>query len=303
MGVLVVGMHRSGTSLATALVAAHGARLCRADDLMGSQPDNPRGFYESRSLSDFNELLLSAAGGSWLAPPSLDAPWVSDRMGGHAEQARSVFEAAHTGGGWVWKDPRLCLLARFWRGVLTGPLAAVFVWRSPEEVAASLAERDGLDPSHARRLWSHYNQQAMTGLAGLPTVVSSYGDILADPAGWARATTVFLARHDAMEVRVPEPGEVDALVDPGLRHHESDSQAGAPLAGLDERYDRLPHGLTLDVEGAWAPRVWTDGLVAELGRRDDEIRALRYRLEDGRVRPRGRLDRFLDRFAPGRARR
>ena len=45
------------------------------------------------------------------------------------------------GGPSVWKDPRVCLLLDYWREALTGPLAAVLVWRSPLAVARSLAQR------------------------------------------------------------------------------------------------------------------------------------------------------------------
>jgi hypothetical protein len=62
-GVLVVGMHRSGTSATTRVLNLFGLSLCEEKDLWLSLPGNETGYWESSSLSRFNERLLTAAGG------------------------------------------------------------------------------------------------------------------------------------------------------------------------------------------------------------------------------------------------
>src|SRR6478736_1890747 len=69
--VVVLGMHRSGTSVATRLAALRGLALCLPDDLLAGFPGNPRGHWESRSLLAFDERLLGELGGTWFCPPSL----------------------------------------------------------------------------------------------------------------------------------------------------------------------------------------------------------------------------------------
>ncbi len=70
LGVLVTGMHRSGTSaLAGALLAA-GLEGGSASDLESTPiAANPAGYAERRSLVAFNDRLLQSLGWRWDAPP------------------------------------------------------------------------------------------------------------------------------------------------------------------------------------------------------------------------------------------
>ena len=66
---VVVGMHRSGTSAVTRLLNLLGTDLPR--DLMPPlEGDNALGFWEGREISEAHDALLEAAGSSWhdLAP-------------------------------------------------------------------------------------------------------------------------------------------------------------------------------------------------------------------------------------------
>ncbi len=66
--VLVLGMHRSGTSsVAGALVSLGGAAPLH---LLPPQLDNEKGFWESSVLVALNDEILTAAGSHWwdLAP-------------------------------------------------------------------------------------------------------------------------------------------------------------------------------------------------------------------------------------------
>ena len=72
--VLVIGMHRSGTSALTGLLAGLGFALPPPGDLIEGRPDNPVHF-ESQALIEVNDDLLHAFHGSWQAPPVLDGAW------------------------------------------------------------------------------------------------------------------------------------------------------------------------------------------------------------------------------------
>ena len=65
---LVVGMHRSGTSAITRLLSLCGADLPK--HLMAAGAHNPRGYFESQALYELHQELLAEAGSSWddLAP-------------------------------------------------------------------------------------------------------------------------------------------------------------------------------------------------------------------------------------------
>jgi hypothetical protein len=73
-GVLVLGMHRAGTSLVTCGIKALGIYM--GDDFVDPQFDNPRGYWEDRNVVDLNQRVLSAFGLKWERPDLLtDAQW------------------------------------------------------------------------------------------------------------------------------------------------------------------------------------------------------------------------------------
>ena len=68
-GVIVLGMHRSGTSLAAEIAYQWGAHV---DTSLLIEPNdgNPRGYWEHRALVKLNDDLLSAVHSSWKVPPT-----------------------------------------------------------------------------------------------------------------------------------------------------------------------------------------------------------------------------------------
>jgi Cupin-like domain len=215
-GVVVLGMHRSGTSAATRAINLLGVPLCRRDDLWLHQRGNVTGYWESGSLSQFNERLLNAIGSAWWCPPTpreVDALMRDDAL---AAEARHLFGVLHTTPNWVWKDPRISATLPFWRSVLDTQLGGVLMARHPLEIAASLAERDGISTPWALALWERYVRLALAGAHGMPLVITDYADLIDDPISWADTVGGFLGANG---VPVDEPGgELEEFVEPGLRH-------------------------------------------------------------------------------------
>ena len=74
-GVVVLGMHRSGTSAATRLVSLLGLPLSPDDDQIPVDEKNPTGYWESASLVTFNNELLAAIDCDPWTVPVLDHGW------------------------------------------------------------------------------------------------------------------------------------------------------------------------------------------------------------------------------------
>ena len=180
-GIVVLGMHRSGTSSVTRVLNLLGASLGAEDDLMRAF-DNPSGHWESNELVAVNDRILAAAGGSWQFPPRLAPGWERSAW---AEELLPDLSAtfdrvyAATDPPWVWKDPRTCLTMPLWRRVIADPVV-VLVVRNPRPVARSLQRRNGLRPGYGAALWEHYTRAAIAGSVGLPAVVVRFEDLLAD---------------------------------------------------------------------------------------------------------------------------
>ena len=175
---VVLGMHRSGTSALTGALGALGFNTPHPGERM-DWPESNSEHWESVSLTVYNDRLLTKLGGNWEAPPDFPLEWDGDDVVSELGSPLPILNAAFPEPGpRVWKDPRLCLLLPFWKNILPSPLAAVLVWRSPLSVARSLQKRDGMHLADGIALWERYNRAALENLVGLNTFVCSYDCLL-----------------------------------------------------------------------------------------------------------------------------
>jgi hypothetical protein len=193
-GVFVLGMHRSGTSAATRLVNLLGVPLCVEDDLLAGTKDNPRGYWESGSLTAFNDRIFGMLESDWRCPPALAPGWETDpALGELLVEAGELFDRVCPSEQWVWKDPRNCMTFPFWLDCLDVDPAIVLVHRNPLEIVASLAARDDLGKVYGLALWERYLRTCLAASSGLPTLVTTYDEILDDPLAWCGRIEAFLA--------------------------------------------------------------------------------------------------------------
>jgi hypothetical protein len=201
--VVILGMHRSGTSLITRVINLLGLPLCSTNDLM-SAPDNPTGHWESESLTAFNEQLLNVLGGKFDAPPDMEYGWERHQAAAKLYgEATAIFRRAFTANTWVWKDPRTCLTLPFWRIIWSADPVAVFIHREPLEVSLSLARRDGTGKAHCIALWERYVRSALQNAKGLPLVTIRFDEIMADPV-----RAIAQLRRHLIELGVSAPGDI-----------------------------------------------------------------------------------------------
>ncbi|HEX2032408.1 MAG TPA: hypothetical protein VHL78_13605 [Actinomycetota bacterium] len=202
-GVLVTGMHRSGTSAVTRALHGLGLALPPAEDLMGSAESNPAGHFESWSLTSLNDQLLLALGGTWSGPPEPPPGWeAAPAVGPLVDRATEAFARVYGRSRWVWKDPRTSLTLPFWRRVL-GHHPLMLVFRHPAEVARSLEARDRLEPEVGAALWSRYVRALLEAAAGLPTFVAAWDRLREDFGGSMDAAAAWLADAGALPAGAP----------------------------------------------------------------------------------------------------
>lgn len=265
-GIFILGAARSGTSMVTRVVNLLGVPTVAEDDLKPADEDNPRGYFESRSLTTFNRRLLLEVGGApyslaprfpdgWTAAPSLDPL---------REEARELMQSLHPTTPWVWKDPRTGLTLPFWIDVADVDPVVVLVHRDPLEVADSLVRRDDAPIPVTLAVWERHNRAALVNARGLPTFVVRYDRLLAAPGPVATEIASFLRGHG---VEVADPGpEIEAFVEPALRRSRAD--ASAPNLPSAEQTDlvRILEGLEGAHDALPAPELpaetpWVDGLL------------------------------------------
>jgi len=65
MQLVVLGMHRSGTSALTRLLNMMGAYFGSDDISTGSNTENPKGFWERRDIRQINEYIFDKLDCDW----------------------------------------------------------------------------------------------------------------------------------------------------------------------------------------------------------------------------------------------
>jgi hypothetical protein len=191
--VVVVGMHRSGTSAVTGAIGALGFNLVSAQDRLSPHESNPE-HWESLATVLHNDAILAYFGATWDAPPRLPEGWEDDSGLPDRGAASKLLAAAYPRSGpSVWKDPRVSLLLPYWRKVLHAPIAAVLVWRDPVAVARSLQRRNGTSLPYGVALWERYNRSAVANLAQTDTYVLDYDAMIEDPASCVSGLSSWLA--------------------------------------------------------------------------------------------------------------
>ncbi len=277
MQLIVLGMHRSGTSAATRLLNLAGAYFGTDDDATESNRENPKGFWERRDVRDVCDGLLLDSGFDWWRTADFDLSGIPVDV---AERHRSTF-AGIVGdldhhAPWVVKEPRLCLLLPVLLETLEAPIC-VHVHREPVEVAASVARRNGFPLAAGLALWEQYTLAALRSSHGCPRVHLNYADIMADPRQQLADLIAWLGEQGVGGLTVPADTEIAEFIDPelhrnrreaadrrGLLNEAQRALADAADAGLLEEFSRSLPSLSAGAVDALRALEATQDLRARL---------------------------------------
>jgi hypothetical protein len=260
--IVILGMHRSGTSAVTRVLNLCGAYL-PADVKPANLRVNAKGFWESEAVLDLDSRLLRQLGGEWnridfVLPESGAA--IDEFLCDASELIATEYATAST---ILVKDPRIGVIAPLWQRVFDDAgfrTAWVVPVRNPLEVARSLHARGDMGVREGLALWLAYMRRIREFGRGRDDVVwITYDELLAD---W-RAVVARIARRLGVELDASvRADEIERFLDRDLRHHV--------VAG--ETLDSLP-GDTLTEEVRTMYRECLDAYVADL--RDDLVTAPR----------------------------
>lgn len=186
--ILVLGMHRSGTSATTGVLQALGVDL--GPHLMAPAPDNPKGFFEHYEIVAIHDELLAALGRSWDDPRPFPEGWIDDeRIIPYTQRLEAIVQRDFADKAiWALKDPRLCRLLPLWIPMIERlGMEARFlhVLRHPAQVAASLKARNGFDPDKSGLLWLRHFLESEQETRGRTRIFMHYDRLLKDWQGEA----------------------------------------------------------------------------------------------------------------------
>lgn len=183
--VVVLGMHRSGTSTITrameTLGADFGSRLMPAVAGM-----NDKGFFEDLDINAINIEVMAVAGMDWhaMAPIDLDSidPKKLEQL-----QTKAIVTLRNkcTMNTFVLKDPRIARLLPFWQPVfacLDARVLYVIAVRNPISVAQSLLVRNDIPEEKTYVLWLAHVVPALAMTCNSVRALVDYDRLMDSPS-------------------------------------------------------------------------------------------------------------------------
>lgn len=256
---IVLGMHRSGTSALTRGLQVLGVSL--GGNLMPAfEGNNNKGFWEDLEIVALNDALLAELGMSWHSLGMLQQPhdWAGLLEHPLAAQAE-VYLRTQIAQNPLFglKDPRMSRLLPFWleifRRCSTEPIFLISN-RDPLSVSRSLEKRDDFLPGKSHFLWLEHVLPALMDTIGYRRLVVSFDQLLEQPAreieriarlaGIQKPTETELATYQ------------DSFLESGLRHYQhtlDDLRADPSLAPEIANTHQLLQQLAADTIDLEAP--------------------------------------------------
>ncbi len=222
--VVVLGMHRAGTSLCTRIVQQLGIGL--GGPLLTADFDNPDGYQEHKAIVDCHRSLLEALHVEWdtirSIQPASAAFWESETAAATRDRLKQIVagQVKAVGGVWAFKDPRTTGFIPLWKDVFND-LDIEPVWllsvRDPRAVAASLFTRNRLPVALGELLWLEHYLDALRHLGSEIAGIVHYERWFPAPIAQVRdvARMIGGAAEDVVE-------RAASSVRAELRHNRSD---------------------------------------------------------------------------------
>lgn len=182
--VVVLGMHRSGTSAVTRGLEVLGVEL--GNKFLPAQTDNVKGFWEDSDLNALNTEMLSSLNRDWHFLTPIEKTDVDILcQNGYRQRAIELLQAkTSTVAIFGFKDPRLAKLLPFWKDVFAhGQFRASYIItiRHPLSVCKSLAVRNGFDFEKSHILWLEHVLSSLVGTVDENCVLVDYDRLMELP--------------------------------------------------------------------------------------------------------------------------
>lgn len=236
IALLVLGMHRSGTSAVARFLSQLGAGLPK--HLLAPSDGNQAGHWEPERIVQLNDAILGDLLSGWDDWSAIDLDALSAlKRKSHIERIGAELSAEyHDQEVFVLKDPRICRLAPLYLEALDAQKIEpriVATVRNALSVIASLKARNNIDLTTGQLFWLRHVLDAERATRGVARLFLDYERLLAD---WRGAAQRVLGE---LNLPLPEPeptaaSSIDAFLTQDLQHHH------ATASEADSSPDLLP---------------------------------------------------------------
>jgi|AntAceMinimDraft_10_1070366.scaffolds.fasta_scaffold27521_2 hypothetical protein len=177
--IIIIGMHRSGTSVIGNILNELGVNLGK-NVLQGAE-DNKGGFFENKKFIRMNNHLLALKNGSWDSPPS-EKKINSLKKSEKIKKLIKKLINSEKDVIWGWKEPRTSLLLDLYYPYLKNPYF-IYCKRNPLAIANSLKKRNNFSIKKGLNLTKEYNYRIKKFINKIkcPVLKIDYEDIIKEP--------------------------------------------------------------------------------------------------------------------------
>lgn len=251
--IVVLGMHRSGTSAFAKAIVDLGAYP--GDSLIPGDEENEKGYWEDANIVAINNRILDSFNMKWY---SIDNPLLN-----RFEKFLPFFEGQFLqdavdivrnqlskSDAIIIKDPRISVLLPFWEKVfaIVGLEAQyVLAIRNPLETAKSLLKRDNMQIEQGIKLWTYYNFMSLLNL-NKDILLCSFSSLLDNPEKELERVSRFVKLNNEVKDTLGYQGR---FLEKSLKHHNEDFHNLTKLLGEDhfsvKLYQTLVRWSELDV--------------------------------------------------------
>lgn len=182
--VVVLGMHRSGTSLVARALEIYG--ISTGSNLLTGGAENPKGFFEARDILQLNKDILSALNSRWDYLHCQEIVTLSqDKIEAFEQRAYHIIEKDFSGTKlWGFKEPRTLRLMPFWTNFFNRyeiNTKCIIVTRNPDDIVESLFLRNLLPYMHSYALIAVYYRELLEIMRSNQVSLIDYDKLLDTP--------------------------------------------------------------------------------------------------------------------------
>ncbi|MBE3607097.1 hypothetical protein CCAL13119_09185, partial [Campylobacter sp. RM13119] len=215
--ILVLGMHRSGTSALTGVLSLLDVYL--GSELMKANIANEKGYFENDILYRINEKLLSEINSSWN-----DVFYNEEKICNikDTEELKAVikseFEYADI---FAIKDPRLAFLFPVYKKILEElniNIKIILPYRNPIEVANSLNKRDEMPLEKGMLLWAYHFLLAEKFSRGYDRVFIRFDELMSNTSNVIQDVSEKL-NINFLDKFSENKKDIEEFLEPSLKHH------------------------------------------------------------------------------------
>lgn len=223
--VVVIGMHRSGTSLVAQAVRSLGVYWGEENRMVAAREDNPEGFWEHAEIVSTHDELLSLLSSSWdTTRPLPETWWSSEEVQASRKKIIEIIDRDFAAASlWGFKDPRMSLMIPLWTSIfeeLKIDVRYVITLRNPLSVAASLHRRDRFSRDKSFAIWNLYMLSCLRHTDSAKRIVIDYDAFIEDPEEQSRRISAFLD----LPYTALHRSNIVGLSKPSLRHSDRSVQ-------------------------------------------------------------------------------